>query len=214
MNYKEWLVKQSMEKAAAEALVEEVAAAEAEDGPIEEKPGSLDPRKDKKVSMNRQALGESPFFSIRKNKVKWPTIRKVFMDDDNIKRIKKYATGTGRSIVFLDGTYETKLNRYVGKGSTERAVFFEFMLKDPDISGAIFILCWIGNFHNGCIFHAAPQFPQMNCWVEALGPEKASLFFEKHAFKVYKEIVNILHNGEDIIDDEVRKFIDNGVTKL
>lgn len=207
MNYNEWLIKQAVEKAKAE-----INSAESEDDAVEapEEAAALDPRKDKKVSMNRQVLEGDPFFAIRKNQVKWPTIRKVFMDDDNVAQIKKYATGKGRSIVFLDGTYETKLNRYVGKSPVERAVFFEFMLKDKNISGAIFILCWIGNFHNGCIFHAAPQFPQMNCWVEALGQEKATLFFEKHAFKVYKEIVNILHGGGPIIDDEVRKFIENG----
>ena len=171
---------------------------------------SIDSRKNIKVSMNRQAVSSSPFFAMRGSKVKWPTIRKAYMTDDNVKLIKEYVTGKGRSIVFLDGEYLTKLNRYVGKAPEERAIGFEFMCKEKSIKGAIFLLCWVGNFHNGCIFHAAPQYPQMQCWIEALGLEKANAFFEKHSFKIYKNIVTILHGGSNIIDDEVREFIENG----
>jgi hypothetical protein len=169
-----------------------------------------DTRKNKNVSMNRQPLTNSPFFKIRKNKVKWPTIRKAYMDDENVAALKEYVTSKGRSIVFLDGEYLTKLNRYVGKAPEERAVFFEFMCKDKNIKGGIFLLCWIGNFANGCIFHAAPQFPQVQCWYEALGYEEANKFFEKQAFKIYKEVVNILHKGKPIIDEEVKEFIASG----
>ena len=174
----------------------------------------MDPRKNQKVSMNRQVLSKSPIFAMRKNLVKWPTIRKAYMDDANVAVLRDYVTSKGRSIVFLDGPYDTKLNRYVGKDCKERAVFFEYMVKDKDIKGAIFLLCWIGNFHNGCIFHAAPQYPQMNCWVEALGYEKATQFFEKHAFLIYKKVVDILHNGGHIIDEEVREFINHGNIQL
>jgi len=166
-----------------------------------------DPRKNKKVSMNRQGNASSPFFAMRKNKVAWPTIRKAYMNDDNVSVLKKYVTSKGRSIVFLDGEYITKLNRYVGKAPEERAVFFEFMCKDKDIKGGIFLLCWIGNFHNGCIFHAAPQFPQAQCWYDALGKEEADRFFERHAVKIYREVVSIVHEGKAIQDEEVREFV-------
>lgn len=168
---------------------------------------SQDPRKNKKVSMNRQGIPSSPFFAVRKNKVAWPTIRKAYMNDENVAVLKKYVTSKGRSIVFLDGEYITKLNRYVGKAPEERAVFFEFMCKDKGIKGGVFLLCWIGNFHNGCIFHAAPQFPQAQCWYDALGKEEADRFFERHAVRVYREVVNIVHNGEPIIDAEVKEFL-------
>lgn len=166
-----------------------------------------DSRKNSKVSMNRQGIPSSPFFAVRKNKVAWPTIRKIYMNDENVSVLKKYVTSKGRSIVFLDGEYITKLNRYVGKAPEERAVFFEFMCKDKDIKGGIFLLCWIGNFHNGCIFHAAPQFPQMQCWVDALGEKEANRFFEKHAVKIYREVVEILSQGQSIQDEEVREFL-------
>jgi hypothetical protein len=174
---------------------------------------SKDPRKNKKVSMNRQGIPSSPFFALRKNKVAWPTIRKAYMNDENVEVLKKYVTSKGRSIVFLDGEYITKLNRYVGKAPVERAVFFEFMCKDKDIKGGIFLLCWIGNFHNGCIFHAAPQFPQAQCWYDALGKEEADRFFERHAIRIYREVVNIVHQGQPIQDDEVREFVQNSALR-
>ena len=170
---------------------------------------TTDQRKNKKVSMNRQGIPGSPFFSIRKNKVAWPTIRKAYMTDENVEVLKKYVMSKGRSIVFLDGEYITKLNRYVGKAPEERAVFFEFMCKDKNIKGGIFLLCWIGNFHNGCIFHAAPQFPQAQCWYDILGKKEANLFFEKHAIKIYREVVNIVHQGGPILDKEVKDFLIN-----
>lgn len=175
---------------------------------------TLDMRKNKNVSMNRQPLHESPFFAMRNVDVKWPTIRKAYMNDDNVAVLKKFATSKGRSIVFLDGEYITKLNRYVGKAPEERAVFFEFMIKEKGLKGAIFLLCWIGNFHNGCIFHAAPQYPQMNCWIDTLGKDKANEFFEKHAFLLYCNVVNIVYNNGPIIDTDVKRFIENGIKQF
>lgn len=174
---------------------------------------SKDIRKNTKVAMNRQTLANSQIFSMRKDKVKWPTIRNAYMTDENVEQLRKLATGKGRSIVFLDGEYETKLNRYVRKDPIERAVFFEYMIKDKDIKGAIFMYCWIGNFHNGAIAHFSFQYPQVNCWLEALdNPEE---FFDKAAFKVYREIVYILYGGKDkILDKEVQKFIDAGNLKV
>ena len=157
--------------------------------------------------MNRQGIPSSPFFAMRKNKVAWPTCRKIYMNDQNVESLKKHVISKGRSIVFLDGEYITKLNRYVGKAPEERAVFFEYMVKDKAIKGGIFLLCWIGNFHNGCIFHAAPQFPQMQCWIDALGLEQANRFFERYAIKIYREVVNILSEGKPIQDKEVREFL-------
>jgi len=168
-----------------------------------------DNRTNRKVGMNRQGLSDSPFFATRKNRVAWPTLRKAYMTDDNVPALKKYVTGKGRSIVFLDALYETKLNRYVRKDPWERAVSFEFMLRKKGVKGAIQALVWLGNFHNGNIAHFAPQFPQMQCWIEALGYERAMRFFEEGCFNIYKEIANILYGG-NILDEEVKEFIDNG----
>lgn len=170
---------------------------------------NIDFRKNKKAAMNRQGLSNSPIFSIRKNKVMWPTLRKAYMTDENIPALRKYVMSKGRSIIFLDGGYETKLNRYVRKDSNERAVFFEFMLRKKGVKGAIQTLVWIGNFHNGSIIHFGPQFGQMQCWVDCLGYEEAMRFFEEGCFRIYKEIANILYNGP-YLDEEVKEFIENG----
>lgn len=170
---------------------------------------SKDLRKNTKVGMNRQGLSSSPFFASRKNRVAWPTLRKAYMTDENVPALKKFVTGKGRSIVFLDALYETTLNRYVGKDPWERAVSFEFMLRKKGVKGAIQSLVWLGNFHNGNIVHFAPQFPQIQCWIEALGYEEAMRFFEEGCFNIYKEIANILYGG-NILDKEVKQFIENG----
>lgn len=171
----------------------------------------IDKRTDKKVSMNRQPLKNSSFFAIRKNKVKWPTLRKLYMNDQNVEVLKQFVTSKGRSIVFLDGQYLTKLNRYAGKAPEERAVFWEFMVKEKGIKGGIFLVCWLGNFHNGAILHIAPQFPQIQCWYEALGYEETNRIFEKHSFKLYQKVAEILSQGQPIVDKEVQDFLDNGV---
>ena len=162
--------------------------------------------------MNRKKLS-SPYFSIRKEKVKWPTIRGAYMDEKNVKELKEFVTKKGRSIIFLDGKYDTTLNRYKNLPSEERAIAWEFMCREKGIKGGIFMLCWLGNFHNGCIFHASPQYPQVQCWYEAMGYEEANAFFERQTFKIYKEVVDIVHNRKPIVDKEVREFIENG-TKL
>lgn len=174
---------------------------------------NIDYRKNKKAAMNRQGLAESPFFAIRKNKVMWPTLRKAYMNDENVAKLKKHVMSKGRSIIFLDGRYETKLNRYVRKDSNERAVFFEFMLRKKGVKGAIQTLVWIGNFHNGAIAHLSPQAPQFQCWVDCLGYKEAMLFFEEACFRIYKDIADILYGGE-YLDKEVKEFIDNGVKYL
>jgi len=132
------------------------------------------------------------------------------MTDENMPRLREWATSKGRSIIFLDGPYETNLNRYKKLPPVERAVAWEFMLREKGVKGAIFLLCWLGNFHNGCIFHASPQFPQLQCWYESMGMQAANAFFERQAFRVYAEVVSIVHNGGPIIDPEVREFVENG----
>ena len=173
----------------------------------------LDKRKNKKVSMNRQGIPGSPFFGHRKNKVAWPTLRGAYMNEENVVILKKYATSKGRSIVFLDGEYNTKLNRYVRKAPEERAVFFEFMLRKKGVKGAIQTLVWLGNFHNGSIIHFGPQFSQIQCWIECLGYEPAMLFFEEACFKIYNDVANILYDDSPM-DSEVKEFIDNGLRKI
>lgn len=179
-----------------------------------EKEDTIDMNKPlKKISMNRKKLC-SPFFSIRKEKVKWPTIRGAYMTDENVLKLKEFVTKKGRSIIFLDSIYNTTLNRYKNLPSEERAVCWEFMCKEKGIKGGIFMLCWLGNFHNGCIFHCSPQFPQIQCWYEHMGFEKANAFFERQSFKIYKEVVSILHEYSEIIDEEVKSFIENGNSVL
>ena len=163
----------------------------------------------KKISMNRRQL-DSPFFAIRKEKVKWPTIRKAYMTDDNVKVLKEYVTKKGRSIIFLDGKYDTTLNRYKNLPPEERAISWEFMCREKGVKGGIFMLCWLGNFHNGCIFHASPQFPQLQCWYEQMGVKEANAFFERQEVKIYDKVVSIVSNGGPIIDKEVQEFITNG----
>jgi hypothetical protein len=166
-------------------------------------------KQQKKISVNRLHIN-SPIFGLRKEKVKWPTIRHAYMTDENVPLLKEFVTKKGRSIIFLDGKYHTTLNRYKNLPSEERAVSWEFMCREKGVKGGIFMLCWLGNFHNGCIFHASPQFPQIQCWYEQLGFHKANEFFERQSFKIYETVVSIVSNGGPIIDNEVRDFIDNG----
>ena len=99
----------------------------------------------KKISMNRRQL-DSPFFAIRKEKVKWPTIRKAYMTDDNVKVLKEYVTKKGRSIIFLDGKYDTTLNRYKNLPPEERAISWEFMCREKGVKGGIFMYIKIPPF--------------------------------------------------------------------
>lgn len=166
-------------------------------------------RKNEKFAMNRQVLG-TPIFGMRKNKVKFPTFRKGYLTDEKVDKIKAHVMSKGRSIVFLDGPYETKLNRYVRADPNERAVFFEYMLRQKGTKGAIQSLCWLGSFHNGSIIHFAPQFPQWACWLEAGGME-AIEFFENGCFRIYRAVAEILYDGLDnITDKEVKAFIESG----
>lgn len=158
--------------------------------------------------MNRQPLEWSELFDHRGTKVKWPTLRKAWLTDSTVQKIRDYATGKGRSIVFLDGEYQTTLNRYVGKDPTERAVFFEFMVRSKEHKGAIFTYCWIGNFHNGSIIHFGWQYPQMRCWDDA---EVGEDFFERGTFQIYREVAEILYaDSEYEMDREVAKLINTG----
>lgn len=162
------------------------------------------------VSMNRLRLEDSPLFEHRGTKVKWPTLRKAWLTDSTVEKIREYATGKGRSIIFLDGTYETTLNRYKQKDPTERAVFFEFMVRNKKYKGAIFCYCWIGNFHNGSIIHFSWQYPQQRCWENEGIPES---FFEEGTFEIYKTIAEILYEESEYpIDKEVDKFLKVGDT--
>ena len=103
-------------------------------------------------------------------------------------------------VIFLDGPYNTRLN-FGNRGpytldvdeGTERAIFFEHLHKVD--GAAIFLLCWIGNYYAGSIFHCAWQFPQMYHWNWK--------DLERAAFKTYKTVATIL----DCQDEEVLEFI-------
>jgi len=155
--------------------------------------------------INRALLSDS-LFEMRGNKVKWPTLRKAWLIDPAVADIRNYVVGRGRSIIFLDGMYETNLNQWAQKSPIERAVFFEFLVRHPRVNGGIYLLSWIGDFHNGCIIHFAWQYPQVRCW-HALG-ENAEEFFERKAFAVYKDIAEILYKHSiHPMDSEVEEFI-------
>jgi len=161
--------------------------------------------------INRQPLPDG-LFAMRGNLVKWPTIRKAWLTDDSVHEVKRFVTNVGRSIIFLDGSYDTNLNQWTDRGSTERAVFFEFLVRHPRINGGIYLLSWIGNFHNGCIIHFGWQYPQIRCW-HAAG-QNAEVFFENAAFGVYRKIVTILYNhSPNPMDTEVEEFINQGPQK-
>jgi len=155
--------------------------------------------------INRAVLYDS-LFEMRGNNVKWPTIRKAWLTDYSVPPIKTYVEGRGRSIIFLDGTYRTNLNQWVERDPHERAIFFEFLVKHPKVNGGIYILSWVGNYHNGCIIHFAWQYPQVRCWHEA--GANVETFFERKCFTIYKDIVTILYEHSEFpMDEEVEKFI-------
>jgi hypothetical protein len=143
---------------------------------------------------------------MRGNHVKWPTIRKAWLIDESVEEIRQYVQGRGRSIIFLDGVYKTNLNQWCGKDPEERAVFFEFLVKHPRVMGGIYVLSWIGNYHNGSIIHFGWQYPQVRCWRE--NTKGTESFLEGKVFTIYKEIVRILYrHSEHDMDDEVREFL-------
>lgn len=141
---------------------------------------------------NRTPLPNSPIFAIREDRVKWPTLRKAYLTDASVARLRQIAHG----VIFLDGTYNTNLN-YDHKPPLERAVFFEHLQQvDND---HIFLLCWIGNFYNGSIFHCAWQFPQHLNW--PLRP------LEFAAYRTYRRIAHALYDADTPMDPEVAEFL-------
>lgn len=154
------------------------------------------------VKRNRLPLVDSPIFSSRGVDVKWPTLRGAYLTDETVAILKNLAFG----VVFLDGPYNTRLNfgnssEYTNDDGSERAIFFEHLHKvDGD---HIFLLCWIGNYYAGSIFHCAWQFPQHLHWpVDKL---------EQAAFKTYKRIANVMYRPFGEMDNEVSDFISQKV---
>jgi hypothetical protein len=97
--------------------------------------------------------------------------------------------------------YNTRLN-FEKKDSYERAIFFEHLHKvDGD---QLFLLCWIGNYHAGSIFHCAWQFPQHLNW--------PTRHLEYAAYRTYREIAIVLHGDmpAESWDREVRQFVYKG----
>lgn len=138
-------------------------------------------------------MPESPFFAMRGSKVKWPTLRGAYLSDTSVAKIRSWAYG----VIFLEGDYNTRLN--FGRDSTERAIFFEHLHR---VDGSpIFLLCWVGNYHAGSIFHSAWQFPQMYhySWDN----------LEKAAFVTYRRVAKALYGTRDM-DPEVAAFLANG----
>ena len=144
----------------------------------------------KDVKRNRLPLLDSPVFAMRKTDVKWPTLRKAYLTPENIASLRRSAFG----VIFLEGKYHTRLN---GDGPDEETgIFFEHLHKvDGD---HLFLLCWVGNFHNGSIFHCAWQFPQHLNW-----PARK---LEYAAFHTYCMVAKVIY-GNNPMDPEVAAFI-------
>lgn len=143
----------------------------------------------------------SGIFRSRGSKVKWPTLRKAYLDAQTIPRVKKLA-----GLIFLEGEYETNMNQWHTRNTkddrTEYAVFFEARKSVfRDVRGRtwpIFLLSWIGNFHNGSIFHCAWQYPHCRLYPDHI--------LEFGAFRLYRKVVEAVY-PEGIKDDEVRRFV-------
>lgn len=147
-------------------------------------------------------MPDESYFAMRGSRVKWPTLRGAFLTEDNIKELRKMAFG----VIFLEGTYHTRLN-FAKRGpytyqdpSEEDAVFFEHLHRVEGES--IFLLIWIGNYHAGSIFHCAWQFPQMYHW--------NWLALERAAVRSYEQIARILYRGQEM-DPEVKEFVNAGI---
>lgn len=164
------------------------------------------------MTLNRQPYSMG-IFEQRFDNVKWPTLRGIRLEDAAVSRLRQRAVTTGKSIIFLDGHYETNLNFDI-RGPTERAVFYEWMIKGKTKAhGNIFLLCWIGDFHNGSIFHCGYQYPQVNAWNH--NGDHGNTWMERKAYQVYKwtvtSLLGIGYNDplpEDL-DAEVREFLTN-----
>lgn len=142
--------------------------------------------------LNKKPMPDSDIFAMRGAKVKWPTLRGGYLTNEAVDKIRTWAFG----VIFLEGEYHTRLN--FGKSeSLERAVFFEHLHKVND--SPIFLLCWVGNYHNGSIFHCAWQFPQMYHydWEE----------LEKAALKTYARVAAAVYAGKEK-DPEVKAFLE------
>jgi len=147
-------------------------------------------------------------FSVRDTDVKWPTLRGGWLNDDVVAKLRNLAVGMGKSIIFLDGTYQTNLNQHTDKSPIERAVFFEWAVKVPtkqrkEHTGWIFLLSWIGNFHNGSIFHCAYQYPQVQEWERLFGKD----YLDYQAANLYRFVTSCIYPGGNILDDDVAAFV-------
>lgn len=157
------------------------------------------------MSINREVMAGSQIFEMRGENVKWPTLRGAYLTDESVEELKKVAITVGKSIVFLDGMYKTNLNKWVKKDPIERAIFFEWNIRHG--TQMFFALCWIGNFHNGSIFHIGYQFPHITWWKEYTSQE----WLERQAFRVYERVAKLLYSfSSKAVDLEVSKFLKNG----
>jgi len=160
-----------------------------------------------KIKLNRIASPKGSIFEDRGNNVKWPTLRKGYLVPEAIERIKARAQGPGKSIVFLVGEYKTNFNKFVNLPPEEPAVFFEWLIRSPKNIGGIYLLCWVGQFHNGSIFHCSYQYPQVLNWTEENGVDYSVNYLEYCASKVYLTVADAIYNTGEM-DSEVQAFKD------
>lgn len=154
------------------------------------------------MSINRQVMEGSLVFEMRGENVKWPTMRGAYLTNDTVAFLRDRAIKIGKSIVFLDGTYKTNLNKWVKKDPLERAVFFEWQVRDG--TQMFFALCWVGNFHNGSIFHVGYQFPHSTWWTERVGQD----IMERWSWNIYRHVAECLYSlVPEGYDTEVEKFL-------
>ena len=177
------------------------------------------------MGINRRPLDVFPF-EVRGDRVKWPTLRGVRLEDACVRWLRNFVTTAGRSIIFLDGTYRTNLN-FRGSSPVERAIFFEWLVRGRDLhwslkgsggsgsSGGIYILSWIGDFEGGSIIHFGYQWPQVQCWQEeeSVAQETIRMGLHLQTFRIYKRIATKFYSLLEVdMDHEVSEFINQPMT--
>jgi len=150
-------------------------------------------------TLERLRVPELAFFDKRASKglPHWPTLRGARLDDEAFKRLRRLA-----DLVYLEGTYNTNLNKYVAEPSLERAFFAETRKSMQTLQGKpyiLYILWWIGNYHAGSIVHIAFQYPH------CLGFSKESMLLA--ACTHYRRVVAAAYGDRELHDD-VAEFVE------
>ncbi len=149
-------------------------------------------------------------FNDRQGSTQWPTFRGARLDEDRLRRLEGIS-----SLVFAKGTYRTNLNAYWKLPPMEEFCMWESEARvvvpkeNLAVKGngqpttrlrTLYLLCWVGNYAHGSIFHCGWQFPHV------LAHDAKSAC--DVAFGIYRRVALIMYGGYAGFDDgEVRDFI-------